>query len=62
MICLVVNAIVCKAFFTSIAAVVQKVGTAGWYMTIISAAVAMGIFSLIHMMTKAYAGKNILDI
>jgi len=62
MICLVVNAIVCKAFFTSIAAVVQKVGTAGWYMTIISAAVAMGIFSLIHMMTKAYAGKNILEI
>jgi len=62
MICLLVNAIACKAFFTSIAAVVEKVGTAGWYMTMISAAVSMGVFSLMYMLIKAHSGKNILEI
>lgn len=62
MICLLVNAIACKAFFTSVAAVVQKVGAAGWYMTLISVIVAMGVFSLMHVLVKAYSGKNLLEI
>lgn len=62
MICIIVNAVVCKAFFTSIAAVVQKVGTAGWYMTLISAAVSIAVFSLIYQVVKAYPGKNIMEI
>lgn len=62
MICLIVNAIVCKAFFTSIAAVIQKVGTAGWYMTLISVAVSLGVFGLMYIMLRAYEGKNILEI
>lgn len=62
MICLIVNAIVCKAFFTSVAAVIQKVGTAGWYMTLISAAVSLAVFGLMYIMIRAYEGKNILEI
>ncbi|MDD2482059.1 MAG: endospore germination permease [Lutispora sp.] len=62
MLCIIVNAIVCKAFFTSITAVIQRVGTAGWYMTLISAALALAVFSLVSVLIKAYPGKNILEI
>ncbi|SHI76712.1 GerAB/ArcD/ProY family transporter [Lutispora thermophila] len=62
MICLLVNAIACKAFFTSVAAVVEKVGTAGWYMVLISDIVAIGVFSQMYALSKAYPGKNLLEI
>ncbi len=62
MLCIIVNAMACKAFFTSIAAVVQKVGTAGWYMTLISMSVSLIVFGLMLQLVKAYPGKNIMEI
>lgn len=51
-----------KVFFTSPAMVIRTVGTAGWYMTLISAATAALGFTFIYLLLKRFPGKNIMEI
>ena len=51
-----------KALFTSPAIIASSVGTAGWYMTLISAAVAIAGFTFIYFLLKRFPGKNIVEI
>jgi spore germination protein (amino acid permease) len=48
--------------YTSPAIVSSLVGTAGWYMTIISACVAAAGFTFIYILLKRFPGKNIIEI
>lgn len=59
---LIVITIASKAFFTSPSQVTRLVGTAGWYMTLISALVAAVLFLLIYLLLKRFSGKNIMEI
>ncbi len=51
-----------RAFFTSAGRVVEMVGTAGWYMTLISAAVASFLFLFMYLLLKRFPRKNIMQI
>lgn len=59
---LIVITISSKAFFTSPSSVTKLVGTAGWYMTLISAAVAALMFLFLYLVLKRFSGKNIMEI
>lgn len=59
---LIVITITSKAFFTSPSAVIKLVGTAGWYMTLISATVAALMFLFLYLVLKRFSGKNIMEI
>lgn len=51
-----------KVFFTSPAMVARIVGTAGWYMTLISALTAIVGFTFMYLLLKRFPGKNIMEI
>lgn len=53
--------IVSKAFYTSPAMVMKVVGTAGWYMTMISALTATIAFTPVYLLLKRFPGKNIME-
>jgi len=59
---LIVITITSKVFFTSASYVSLLVGTAGWYMTLISAAVAALFFVFLYLLLKRFPGKNIMEI
>lgn len=51
-----------KVFFTSPALLVEIVGTAGWYMTLISALTAAFAFIFLYQLLKRFPNKNIMVI
>jgi len=51
-----------KVFFTSPAMVARAVGTAGWYMTLISTATAAVGFTFIYFLLKRFPEKNIMEV
>lgn len=55
-------AISAKVFYTSPAIVSSLVGTAGWYMTLISMVVAVIGFTFIYLLLKRFPGKGIIEI
>lgn len=59
---LLVITIITKVFFTSPAILVDIVGTAGWYMTIISVLAAIFAFMFLYMLLKRFPNKNIMEI
>lgn len=61
-ICLVTIAIVSKVFYTSPAIVSNLVGTAGWYMTLISVSIAAAGFTFIYLLLKEFPDKGITEI
>lgn len=61
-ICLTTTAIAAKVFYTSPAILSGLVGTAGWYMTMISASVAAIGFAFTCLLLKRFPGKGIIEI
>lgn len=59
---IIVITISIRVFFTSPGRVVELVGTAGWYMTIISALTAASLFAFIYLLLKRFPQKNIMQI
>ncbi len=53
--------IVSKVFYTSPAMVAKVVGTAGWYMTLISALTATIAFTPVYFLLRRFPGKNIME-
>jgi hypothetical protein len=51
-----------KAYFSSPSVIASLVGTAGWYMTLISALVALIGFGFIYLLLKRFPDKDIIDI
>ncbi|NJD02580.1 MAG: spore gernimation protein [Ruminiclostridium sp.] len=51
-----------KALFTTPATFASSVGTAGWYMTFISAAVGIAGFTFVYFLLKRFPGKDIVEI
>ncbi|KPU44801.1 spore germination protein [Oxobacter pfennigii] len=62
MISLVTAAISSKLFFTSPGFLTRFVGTAGWYMTLISNITAMAAFAFTYLLLKRFPGKGIVEI
>ncbi|MGE5415358.1 MAG: GerAB/ArcD/ProY family transporter [Acidobacteriota bacterium] len=60
--CIVVIAISNRVFFTAPTIVAQVVGTAGWYMSLISALTTIVAFTFICLLLKRFPGKNIFEI
>lgn len=50
-----------KVFYTSPAVLAKMVGTANWYLTLISAAAAMLGFTFIYLLLKRFPGKGIIE-
>lgn len=61
-ICLTTIAITAKVFYTSPSIAANLVGTAGWYMTLISDFVAAIGFTFMYLLLKRFPGKDILEI
>ncbi len=61
-ICLLTITTVSKVFYTSPSMVMKVVGTAGWYMTLISAAIAAIALTPIFSLLNRFPGKNIMEI
>lgn len=55
-------AISAKVFFSSPAALAGLVGNAGWYMTILSAVIALIGFLFIYLLLKRFPGKDLAEI
>jgi spore germination protein KB len=50
-----------KVFYSSPSVVADKVGTAGWYMTLISASTAFVALIITISLIRKYPGKNLMD-
>lgn len=61
-ICIITITTVSKVFYTSPTMVMKIVGTAGWYMTLFSAATATVAFTVVYLLLKRFPGKNIMEI
>jgi spore germination protein KB len=61
-ICLITIAICNKIFFTTPGYVTRSVGTASWYMTVISCVSALVFFTFIYRLLKRFPDKNIVEI
>ncbi len=61
-VCLATIAMSNKVFFTAPSYLTRTVGTAGWYMTIISCGLASIYFAFIYLLLKRFPGKNIIEI
>lgn len=59
---LITITIVTMVFFTSPSSLARVVGTATWYMTLISAATAALGFTFVYLLLKRFPGKNIVEI
>lgn len=51
-----------QIFFTAPTVVAQHVGTAGWYMTLVSNIVSIIAFTLIYLLLKRFPGKGMIEI
>lgn len=60
-VCVLVITMMSKIFFTSPSVVMKTVGTAGWYMTLISACTATIGFTFVYLLLKRFPGKNIMQ-
>lgn len=60
-VCLVTITITAKIFFTSPGILMNILGTATWYMTLLSAATAAVGFTFIYLLLKRFPGKNIVE-
>lgn len=61
-ICLITITMGNQIFFTAPTIVTQNVGTAGWYMTFISAVIASISFTFIYLLLKRFPGKDIIEV
>lgn len=61
-ICLATITISTKVFFTSPSFLARFVGTAGWYMTLISDATAVLGFVFVYILLKRFPGKNLIEV
>ena len=61
-VCLITVTITSKVFFSSPAIIAGLIGNAGWYTTLISAAVALVGFCFIYLLLKRFPGKDIVEI
>lgn len=61
-VCLATTAMSTKLFYSSPGYLTRIVGTAGWYMTIISNITALIAFSVILLLFYIYPGKNMIEI
>lgn len=61
-VCLLAITISAKVFFSSPTYVVQIVGSTGWLMTLISAAVTGAVFLSVYTLIRLFPNKNIMDI
>ena len=61
-VCLVTIAMCNKIFSTTPGYVTRTIGTTGWYMTLISCAVAVAFFTFIYLLLKRFPGKNVVEI
>ena len=61
-IALLVITCLAKEFFTESNIIANKVGTAGWYMVLISAVVAAVGFAFVYALLKRFPGKSIVEI
>jgi spore germination protein KB len=59
---LITITIVAKVLYTSPSTVSSLVGTAQWYMTLISVSVAAVGFSFLYLLLKQFQGKDIIEI
>lgn len=59
---MIIMVIVIRVFFTSPGKVVELVGTAGWYMTLISVSTASLLFMFVYMLLKRFPQKNLMQI
>ncbi len=59
---MIVITVVIKAFFSSPAAAAKEVGTASWYMTLISALTAAFFFMFQYLLLKRFPNMNIMEI
>jgi len=60
-VCLITITITAKMFFTSPGILADILGTATWYMTLLSAATAAVGFTFIYLLLKRFPGKNIVE-
>ena len=61
-VCLITISICNKIFFTTPSYLTRSVGSAGWYMTMVSLASALVFFTFIYLLLKRFPGKNIVEI
>lgn len=61
-ICLTTLIMINKIFYTSASVLVETVGTAAWYETIISCMVSLFFFYLIYLLMKRFPGQDITRI
>ena len=59
---LITITIVTRVFFTSPSVITRIVGTAGWFMTLISATTAMASFTITYLLLKRWPDKNLIEI
>src|SRR5665647_2075188 len=59
---LITITIVSRVFLTSPSIIARYVGTAAWYMILISAATAALGFTFVYLLLKRFPGKNIVEI
>lgn len=59
---MIIITITIKAFFSSPSAAIKVVGTASWYMTLISATTAAGFFMFQYILLKRFPNMNIMEI
>ncbi len=60
-VCLITITITSKMFFTSPGILANILGTAIWYMTLLSAATAAVGFTFVYLLLKRFPGKNIVE-
>lgn len=61
-VCLITITCTVKIFFTSPAVLVKHVGTAAWYVTLISAGTALVGFMFVYLLLKRFQNKNLPEI
>lgn len=59
---MIVITVFIRVFFTSPGRIAEHVGTAGWYMTIISGLTAAFLFMFSYLLMKRFPDKNIMQI
>lgn len=61
-VCFITITITTKIFFTSPAVLVEHVGTAVWYATLVSAGSALIGFAFLYLLLKRFPNKNLPEI
>lgn len=61
-VCLLTIAVCNKIYFTAPGYVNRAVGSAAWYMTLVSAVVAIIMFTFIYLLLKRFPGKDLVEI